>query len=120
MDTENENRTVSSNAYLYGQLKSLGVSANVWDDVLDEIFDEPPGNIPSPFGLVCHDLASNRGPKWLDYSRPEGISDHDYVRGILRQAIAEENSGDPDLPPDNGSDCDQVIEEYWAQRDVTN
>jgi hypothetical protein len=36
MATEDMDRTVSSNPFVYDQLKSLGVSASVWDDVLDE------------------------------------------------------------------------------------
>jgi len=42
----------------------------------------------------------------------EAISDHDYVRNLLRQSI-EELSSDPQLPNDDGSDCDKAIEEYW-------
>lgn len=40
MDSEDMDRTVSSIPFVYDQLKGLGVSANVWDDVLDELFDE--------------------------------------------------------------------------------
>ena len=52
MATEDMDRTVSSNPFVYDQLKSLGVSAGVSDDVLDELFDEPFGNIPGPFGFL--------------------------------------------------------------------
>lgn len=45
MASEDMDRTVSSNPFVYDQVKSLGVSAGVWDDVLDELFDEPYGNI---------------------------------------------------------------------------
>ena len=48
MATEDMDRTVYSNPFVYDQLKSLGVSASVWDDVLDELFDEPFGNTPAP------------------------------------------------------------------------
>jgi hypothetical protein len=78
--------------FVYDQLKGLGVSARVWDDVLDELFDEPFGNIPGPFGFVLADLSEEIGPQRLDYSRPESISDHDYVRNLLRQSIEELSS----------------------------
>ena len=46
MSAEDMDRTVSSNPFIYDQLNSLGMSASVWDDVLDEFFDEPFGNTP--------------------------------------------------------------------------
>jgi hypothetical protein len=119
MNAEDMDRTVSSNPFIYDQLKPLGVSASVWDDVLDELFDEPFGNIPGPFGFLLDDLNGKIGPRRLDYSRPEGISDHGYVRKLLKQSI-DELSGDPELPDDDGSDCDKAIEEYWANRASLN
>ena len=119
MSAEDRDRTVSSNPFLYDQLKSLEVSAGVWDDVLDEVFNEPFGNIPGSFGFLVDDLNGKIGPRRLDYSRPGGISDHDYVRKLLRQAI-EELSDHPELPDDDGSDCDKAIEEYWAYRASLN
>jgi len=59
------------------------------------------------------------GPQSLDYSRPENISDHDYVRNLLRKSI-EELSSDPPLPNDDGSDCDEAIAEYLAHRASLN
>jgi hypothetical protein len=112
-------RTVSSNPFIYDQLKLLGVSASVWDDVLDELFGEPLGNIAGPFGFLLDDLNGKIGPQRLDYSRPLYISDHDYVRKLLRQSI-EELSGGAELPDDNGSDCDKAIEEYWTYRSSLN
>ena len=119
MSAEDMDRTVSSNPFVYDQLKLLGVGASVWDDVLDELFDEPFGNIPGPFGFLLADLNGKIGPPRLDYSRPGSISDHDYVRKLLRQSI-EELSGDPELPDDDGSDCDKAIEEYWTYRSSLN
>ena len=112
-------RTVSSNPFIYDQLKGLGVSASVWDAVLDEVFDEPFGNIPGPFGFLLADFGEKIGPQRLDYSRREAISDHDYVRSLLRQTI-EELSSNPHLPNDDGSDCDDAIGEYWAHRASLN
>ena len=119
MDSEDMDRTVSGIPFVYDQLKGLGVSASVWDDVLDELFDEPFGNIPGPFGFLLDDFNGKLGPQRLDYSRPEATSDHDYVRNLLRQSI-EELSSDPQLPNDDGSDCDKAIEEYWAHRASLN
>jgi len=119
MSAEDMDRMISSNPFLYDQLKSLGVSAGVWDDVLDELFDESYGNIPGPFGFLVDDLNGKIGPRRLDYSRPGGISDHHYVRKLLRQAI-EELSDHPELLDDDGSDCDKALEEYWAYRASLN
>ena len=113
MDSEDMDRTVSSIPGLYDDLKGLGVSASVWDDVLDELFDEPFGNIPGPFVFLLDDLNGKIGPQRFDYSRPEGISDHDYVRNLLRQVI-EYFADDPKLPNNEG-DCGEAIEEYWAK-----
>jgi len=119
MSAEDMDRTVSSNHFIYDQLKSLGVSADVWDDVLDELFDEPSGNIPGPLGFLLADLNGKIGPRRLVYSRPEGISDRDYVRRLLRQSI-EELAGNHELPDDDGFDCDKALDEYWAYRASLN
>jgi hypothetical protein len=59
------------------------------------------------------------GPQRLDYSRTGAISDHDYVRNLLRQSI-EELSGSSHLPDDDGSDCAEAIQAYWAHRSSLN
>lgn len=114
-----DDRTVSSNPFVYDQIKNLGVSANVWDDVLDDLFDEPYGNIAGPLGFILADFNGKIGPQRLDYTRPQGVSDHDYVRGLLKQSI-EELSDHPELPDDDGSDCAEAIEEYWKRRSSLN
>ncbi len=119
MATEDTDGTVSSNPFVYDQIKSLGVGASVWDDVLDELFNEPLGNIPGPFGFILADFNGKIGPRQLDYSRPTGISDHEYVRSLFRQAI-EDLSDHPELPDDDGSDCAEAIEEYWKHRSSLN
>jgi hypothetical protein len=119
MSAEDMECTVSSSSFIYDQLRLLGVSESVWDDVFDELFDEPFGNIPGTFGCLLADLNGKIGPRRLDYSRPEGCSDHEYVRRMLRQSI-DELSGDPELPDDDGSDCAKVIEEYWSHRSSLN
>jgi hypothetical protein len=119
MSSEDMDRTVSSTPFIYNQLKRLGVNADVWDDILDELFDEPFGNIPGPFGFVLADVNEKLGTQRLDYSRPKAIADHDYVRGLLKQAI-EELTSDPLLPEDDGSDCDEAIAEYWTHRASLN
>ena len=66
MSEEDMDRRVSSNPFVYDQLKLLGVGASVWDDVLDELFDEPFGNIPRPFGFLLDDFNGKIGPQRLD------------------------------------------------------
>jgi hypothetical protein len=106
---------IESNPFVYDQIKQLGVRASVWDDVLDELFDQPFGSVADPFGNILFDLQVDHGSKWLDYSRSEGISDHDYVRGLLRQSIEQiesESSRHPELRPDDGSDCAEALEAF--------
>ena len=74
---------------------------------------------PAPFGFLLADLNGKFGPQQLDYARRDGISDHDFVRGLLSQSI-EELSGQPELPDDDGSDCAEAIEEYWKHRSSLN
>lgn len=76
-------------------------------------------NIPGSFGFLLADLNGKIGPRQLDYARRDGISDHDFVRGLLRQSI-EELSNHPELPDDDGSDCAEAIEEYWKHRSSLN
>ena len=69
--------------------------------------------------FLLADFNGKIGPRQLDYSRTEGISDHDYVRNLLQQSI-EELSDHPELPDDDGSDCAEAIEEYWKHRSSLN
>jgi len=119
MAAEDGNRTGSSNPFVFDQIKGLGVKAAVWDDVIDKLFDELFGNIPGPFGFLLADFDGKIGPRRLDYSRPESISDHDYVRSLLMQSI-EELPCDPNLPDDDGAGCIEAIEEYWQYRSSLN
>ncbi len=111
-------RTVSSNPFIYDPIKGLGVSASIWDDVLDELFDEPFGNVPDR--LVFSWMISMGRLDLRGWTTPDlkPFPDHDYVRNLLRQSI-EELSSDPQLPNDDGSDCDQAIAEYWAHRPLS-
>ncbi len=111
--------TVSSNPFVFDQLRGLGVSAAVWDDVLEELFDEPFGNIPGPFGFLLADVSGKLGPHQIEYAQPEGFSDHDFIQFLLKQSI-EEVSGDSDLSPDDGDDCAEAIEAYCADRASCN
>ena len=57
------------------------------DQVLDKVFHEPFGTLTTPFqGALAR--ACNRAERTEDYPRPSGRSDHNYVQGILKQAVA--------------------------------
>jgi len=79
--------TIESYEDVYEPLKQFDVPARVWDDVLDEIFHEPFGTLAQPFQELLFELEV-RNKAQADYPRPDGISDHDFVRVILRQAVA--------------------------------
>lgn len=54
-----------------------------------------------------------------DYTRSKTISDHDYVRNMLMQAIEDIADGSL-FPDDDSSDCNQAITEDFAYRDFLN
>jgi hypothetical protein len=76
--------TVEAYPGVYEPLKQLGVPAAVWDEVLGEIFHEPFGTLAPPFQELLFELEIGKA----DYPRPAGISDHDYVRNILKDTVA--------------------------------
>jgi hypothetical protein len=80
--------TVETYAEVYEPLRALGVPAPVWDEVLEEIFAAPFGELPVPFQELLFELEVGKKAS-SDYLRSEGVSDHDYVRGILEQAETE-------------------------------
>ena len=82
---ERKRGTVETYHEIYEPLKQLGVPASIWDEVLQEIFQEPFGKLPPVFQELLFELEIGRAA----YPRPDGISDHDYVRkGLLgRMAV---------------------------------
>ena len=81
---ERKRGTVEMYPEVYEPLKQLGVPASVWDEVLQEIFNEPFGTLASPFQELLFEFEIGKA----DYPRPDGINDHDYVRSILTKAVA--------------------------------
>src|ERR1700744_460538 len=81
---ERKRGTVETYPEVYEPLKQLGVPASVWDEVLQEMFDEPFGRLALPFQELLFELEIGKA----DYPRPYGINDHDYVRSILTKAVA--------------------------------
>jgi hypothetical protein len=85
---EKKRGTVETYAEVYESLRALGVPAPVWDEVSEEIFAAPFGELPVPFQEFLFELEVGKKTP-LDYPRPERATDHEYVRGILKQAEAE-------------------------------
>ena len=81
---ERKRGTVEMYPEVYEPLKQLGVPASVWDEVLQEIFNEPFGKLATPFQELLFELEMGKA----DYPRPDGINDHDYVRSIMTWAVA--------------------------------
>ena len=111
---------IKSNPDLYDRVRQLGVNADVWDEVIDELFDSS-ALVLDAFGRIAFDLNDVHEPKWLDYSRQEGISDHTYVCSLLKPAMEQvllTTPLHPELPPNDGSDCDAALEAYY--RDPRN
>lgn len=59
------------------------------------IFHEPFGTLSLPFQELLFEFEVGQ-MGLADYPRPYGVSDHDFVRGILKQAVAafESKGGD--------------------------
>jgi len=73
---------------VYAPLKQFGVPANVWDEVLEEMFGptQPP-KVPGVFQMIC--LAVKDGQREAaDFPREDDMTDHAYVRSILEDANA--------------------------------
>jgi hypothetical protein len=84
---ERKQGTIESYEPYFEPLKQFGVLLSVWDQVLEEMFHQPFGTLALPFQELVFELEV--GKKGLaDYPRPDGISDHDFVRGVLEQAVA--------------------------------
>ena len=86
--------TVEIYATVYEPLKPFGIPAQVWDEVLDEMFGLPLGQVPGPMQMIhnvakANDLVSER------LLRKEGMSDRDYVRFLLEDANAFWQTLDP-------------------------
>ena len=81
---ERKRGTVEMYPEVYEPLKQLGVPASVWDEVLQEIFNEPLGRLAPPFQELLFELEIGKA----NCPRPDGINDHDYVRSILTKAVA--------------------------------
>ena len=74
--------------YVFEQLKQFSIPAEVWDDVHHELFHQPFGKLALPFQELLFDLEVGKKSS-ADYLRPNGMSDHDFVRGVLKQATTD-------------------------------
>jgi hypothetical protein len=104
---ERQPGTVEMYPEVYEPLKQLGVSASAWDEVLQEIFNEPFGTLAPPFQELLFELEIGTA----DYPRSDGISDHDYVRSILTKVVAAFKAKGADyarLMSDDGWNDDEV------------
>ena len=111
MEDRKQRGTVEMYEEVYEPLKQLGVPASVWDEVHDEMFHEPFGKLAAPFQELLFELEVGRKGQ-ADYPRSGDISDHEYVRFILKQAVAAfENKGADHarLMRDDSWDYDQAL-----------
>jgi hypothetical protein len=79
--------TVETYATVYEPLKQFGIPAQVWDEVLYEMFGLPLGQVPGPMQMVLNAAKANDMPSER-LTRKDGISDREYVRFILEDAAA--------------------------------
>jgi hypothetical protein len=109
--TNRKQGTVESYEHVYEPLRSLGVPARVWDEVLDEVFHEPFGVLALPLQELLFELEVGEKAR-ADYPRADGISDHDFVLSILQRAKAEFESKGADharLMRDDSWDDDETL-----------
>jgi hypothetical protein len=95
----NEHRkagTVETNPHVYEPLRQFGVSAKIWDEILEEVFGKPFGKLAGPFQNLLYEPETQRKQP-SDFPRPYGFSDQVYIRGVLKQAIKEFKALDPSL-----------------------
>lgn len=74
--------------YVFEQLKQFSIPAEVWDDVHDQLFHQPFGTLALPLQQLLFDLEVGKKSS-ADYPRPNGMSDHDFVRSVLKQALTD-------------------------------
>lgn len=71
----------------YKELNKLGVPMQVWKEVLVEMyFPVDWANEPDAFKELGHELETFGDRGVYDLTRPKGMSDHDYARGLLKQS----------------------------------
>jgi hypothetical protein len=71
---------------IFKRVETLGVPARVWDEVIGEMFDLPAwSHLPGAFDQIWTDWHYLKGSQY-EYARADGVSDSDYVRGLLLQA----------------------------------
>ncbi|WP_263418689.1 hypothetical protein [Terriglobus albidus] len=86
--------TVETYATVYEPLKPFGIPAQVWDEVLDEMFGLPLGQVPGPMQMI-HNTAKANAMVAERLLRKEGMSDREYVRYLLEDANAFWQTLDP-------------------------
>jgi hypothetical protein len=74
---------------IFKRIESLGVPARIWDEVIGEMFDlHAWSHLPGAFDQIWTDWHYLKGREY-DYTRAQGVSDRDYVRGLLLQAESD-------------------------------
>jgi hypothetical protein len=85
---DREPGTIETLDYVFEHLKQFGIPAGVWDDVHDELFQPPFGTLAQPLQELFFELEVGKKSSG-DYPRPDGTSDHDFVRVVLKQAAMD-------------------------------
>jgi hypothetical protein len=82
--------------YVFEQPKQFSIPAEMWDDVDDVLFRQLLGTLAPPLQDLLFDLEVGKKSS-ADYHRPVGLSDHDFVRGVLKRAATHlEANGEDD------------------------